>query len=288
MADVFLGGEAVATGVVTRHELQRWYTPVFRGVYAPKDTELTLRDRAIAAWLATRRKGTVAGVAAAALHGSPWVDPTEPIELVGVKCQPQDGLIPRSERIADDEITRIAGLPVTSRVRTAFDLGRHLDRHEALVRLDALMWNQRFSTDQVSALEKRYPRARGIRQLRELIPLIDGGASSPRESRIRLLLIDAGFPRPETQIPVLAGRRPLAWLDMGWEQYQVAVEYDGDHHRKDRRQYVKDIARLRMLESLGWIVIRVIAEDSPRDVITRVEAALAGRGCFVEANPLAA
>ena len=43
----------------------------------------------------------------------------------------------------------------------------------------------------------------------------------------------------------------------------MAVEYDGDHHRKDRRQYVKDIARLRMLEALGWIVIRVIAEDKP-------------------------
>jgi len=33
------------------------------------------------------------------------------------------------------------------------------------------------------------------------------------------------------------------------------------HHRKDRRQYVKDIARIRMLEDMGWIVIRVIAEE---------------------------
>ena len=39
---------------------------------------------------------------------------------------------------------------------------------------------------------------------------------------------------------------------MGWRDFMVAVEYDGDHHRKDRRQYVKDIARLRMLEALGW------------------------------------
>jgi very-short-patch-repair endonuclease len=62
----------------------------------------------------------------------------------------------------------------------------------------------------------------------------------------------------------------------------VAVEYDGDHHRKDRAQYVKDIARLRMLESLGWTVIRVIAEDRPAEWLGRVATALAGCGCFVE------
>jgi very-short-patch-repair endonuclease len=73
---------------------------------------------------------------------------------------------------------------------------------------------------------------------------------------------------------------------MGWREFMVAVEYDGDHHRKDRKQYVKDITRLRMLESLGWIVIRVIAEDKPQDVIARVATALASRGCFIEINEL--
>ena len=85
---------------------------------------------------------------------------------------------------------------------------------------------------------------------------------------------------------MLEGSYPVAFLDMGWRDFQVAVEYDGDHHRKDRRQYVKDIARLRMLEALGWIVIRVIAEDKPQDVIARVEAALVSRGCFIEINEL--
>jgi hypothetical protein len=286
MAEVFIGSEAVAAARVTRHELGRWYRTVYRGVYTSKDVELSLRDRAIAAWLASRRKGVIAGVAASALHGAPWVNPEHPVELVGVKCRQQAGLIPRNERVADDEITRISGLPVTSRLRTAFDLGRHLDRPEAVARLDALMWNQDFSIDEVLSLADRHPRAHGLRQLRELLPLIDGGAASPRESRIRLLLLDAGFPRPETQIPVLEGSYPVAFLDIGWPEYMVAVEYDGDHHRKDRRQYVKDIARLRMLEALGWIVIRVIAEDKAADVIARVKAALASRGCLIEITEL--
>lgn len=286
MADIFIGSEAIAAGRVTRYELQRWHTSVFRGIYAPKGVELTLRNRATAAWLASGRKGVIAGPAAAALLGAPYVEPDRPIELVGVKMRPQPGLVPRPDRISADEVTRVGGLPVTTRVRTAFDMGRHLERTEALVRLDALMWNQKYSIDDVRALAKRYPRVLGLRRLDELLPLVDGGAASPPESRIRLWLHDAGFSSPETQVPVLIGTRPVAWLDIGWPEYLVAVEYDGDHHRKDRRQYVKDIARLRMLEELGWIVIRVIAEDTPQDVIARVESALVSRGCLVEISDL--
>ncbi|EUA24816.1 hypothetical protein I552_3379 [Mycobacterium xenopi 3993] len=58
----------------------------------------------------------------------------------------------------------------------------------------------------------------------------------------------------------------------------MAVEYDGDHHRHDRRHYVKDQRRLRKLAAMGWIVVRVIAEDSREDVIRRVRGALLARG----------
>ncbi len=281
MAEVILGGEALRAGVVTRHELARWYTTLYRGVYVRKGEQVSLRDRAIAAWLATGRKGVIAGVAAAALHGSPWIDTDIPIEVAGVQRRPQEGLVTRIESIASDEMTRRSGLPVTSRTRTAFDLGRLLNRAEALARLDALMWNQRFSIEEVAQLIDRRPRVRGIGQLSDLLPLVDGGAASPRESRIRLWLLDCGFPTPQTQIPVVLGSRPVAFLDMGWPEFKVAVEYDGDHHRKDRRRYVKDIERLRMLEELGWIVIRVIAEDQPEKWLARVEAALRSRGCRI-------
>lgn len=286
MTEIFIGSEAVAAGRVTRHELKRWYRPVFRGVYAPKDVELSLRDRAIAAWLASHRKGVIAGVAASALHGAPWVDPSQPIELVGVRIRSQRGLISRADDVDVDEITKIGGLPVTSRVRTAFDMGRRLHRTEALARLDALMWNQHYDVGKVAQLGRRHRQAPGLARLYELLPLVDGGAASIPESRIRLWLHDAGLPRAETQIPVLIGHRPEAWLDMGWREYQVAAEYDGHHHRKNRRQYVKDIARLRMLASLGWIVIRVIAEDKSEDVIARVEAALISRGCNLDIDEM--
>ncbi|SKQ96076.1 cullin, a subunit of E3 ubiquitin ligase [Mycobacteroides abscessus subsp. abscessus] len=286
MAAVFVGSEAVSAGQLTRHELQRFYRPIFRGVYLPKSAEPTLRDRTVAAWLASGRRGVVAGLAASNLHGASWVDHDVPIELVGVKCRQQEGLIARNGRIGADEITRISGLPVTHRVRTAFDLGRYQPRTRAMGCLDALMRNQVFALDEVAGLSQRYPEVRGVRQLRELLPLIDAGAQSPRESLIRLQLRDAGLPRAQTQVPVFDGYTPIAFLNIGWPQYLVAVEYDGDHHRRDRRQYVKDLARLRMLEERGWIVIRVIAEESPGAWIARTTAALRSRGCHIEIDEM--
>jgi hypothetical protein len=72
--------------------------------------------------------------------------------------------------------------------------------------------------------------------------------------------------------------RPIAFLDMGWEEFKVAAEYDGDQHRSDRRQYVKDIRRREIVDELGWQVVRVVAEDRPVDIIDRVYNALRRRG----------
>ncbi|BCI92852.1 hypothetical protein NIIDMKKI_80580 [Mycobacterium kansasii] len=188
------------------------------------------------------------------------------------------GLVARDEVLADDEITRVVGLPVTTLARTAYDLGRHLRRGQAVARLDALMRATPFSTEDVLLLAKRYPGARGVRRLQAVLPLVDAGAASPRETWLRLLLIDAGFPTPSTQLPVQKDWRLIAMLDMGWEKYQVAAEYDGDQHRTDRRRYAHDQRRLRTLAQLGWLVIRVIAEDRSEEVIARVRNALLARG----------
>ncbi len=116
-----------------------------------------------------------------------------------------------------------------------------------------------------------------------MLEFVDPGAQSPRESYLRLLLIEAGLPRPRTQIPVLgADRLPIAYLDMGWPDLMVAVEYDGDHHRLDRHQYLKDIRRLELLERLGWLIIRVVAEDRPAQIVRRVTNALEARRSSVQ------
>jgi hypothetical protein len=206
------------------------------------------------------------------------VDTDVPIELIAPNARRQAGLVVRNEALADDEVGHVARLPVTTPARTAYDLGRHLPRGQAVARIDALMHATPFSVEDVLLLTKRHAGARGLRRLRAALPYVDGGAASPKETWLRLLLIDAGLPTPTTQIPVLDGCRLMAFLDMGWEEFKVAAEYDGDQHRSDRRQYVKDIRRHEAVWDRGWIVVRVVAEDRPHDVVNRVHSALVRRG----------
>jgi hypothetical protein len=278
MGEVFIGTEAIAAGTLNDYQLRRWYRTIFRDVYIPKRLQPSLDDRIVGAWLWSRRRALIAGAAASALHGAQWVDADTAIELISKSARPQRGLIVRNETHGADEVVAIGGPAVTSGARTAFDLGRHLPRRQALARLDALMRATPFSFEDVSVLAKRYRGTRGVRRLGEVLPLVDGGAASPKESWLRLLLMDAGLPKPTTQIPVNDGWRSVGVLDMGWEDYMVAVEYDGDQHRTDRRQFVKDINRLAVIADLGWVVIRVVAEHRPGDIVSRVHQALIRRG----------
>lgn len=77
--------------------------PSFRNVYAPKDQELALHDRTVAAWLWSSRLGIAIGLAAAALHGSRWIDDDIDVELIHCYSRAPRGIVTRNERIASDE-----------------------------------------------------------------------------------------------------------------------------------------------------------------------------------------
>jgi hypothetical protein len=272
----FIGSEAVARGALTRQQLRMHYRTVFPNVYIGRDVQPTLEQRTAAAWLWSGRRATVAGAAAAALHGAGWIPDDVPVELVHTNPRAPHGVLTRRGVLHDGETQTIAGYPVTTPERTAFDIGRRGAVHSAVARLDALARATGFKVEEVLRVAENHPRAPGLRCLEAALELVDPGAQSPRESYLRLLFIDAGLPRPQTQIPVLGvDRVPIAYLDIGWQEWLVAVEYDGDQHRSDRRQYVKDIRRTERLQEMGWTVVRVVAEDSPAAVLRRVRAAIA-------------
>ena len=279
MADPFLGSEALAAGVLTPYELRSRYLAVHKDVYLPRDAELTAVLRAKACWLRSRRRGIVAGYSASALHGAKWIDSTRPAAIIDTNRHRVAGVQTWEERIDDDEIGAVEGIRLTTPARTALDLARRLPLGAGVAAVDALAQATELKMADVELLIDRYQGRRGITAARAALALVDGGAQSPKETWLRLLLVRAGFPAVQTQIAV---RNEWGWaeayLDMGWEDIKVAIEYDGDQHRSDRRQYVKDIDRLEMLEQrYGWIVVRVIAEHHPDDVIRRVREARARR-----------
>lgn len=273
----FIGPEALAAGVLTRGQLRWRYAAAHPRVYLPKGSVPTLADNTMAAWLWTGRRGIIAGRAASALHGAQWVDDDAPVELITEHGRRRPGVIVREERIRPDEICQVGDYSVTTPMRTALDLARFLPRDEAVAHLDALAIATGVNAEQVLELAGRYRGLRGIRSARTALDLMDAGGQSPRETWLRLLLIDAGYRRPRTQIPVTDGFNE-AFIDMGYDDVKVGLDYEGKHHATDRPRVVHDIGRHELIEREGWIDIRVVVEHNRAFILHRVREAFARRG----------
>jgi Protein of unknown function (DUF559) len=279
----FRGTEALAAGIVTTHRLRTDFEMVHRNVYIPRGQKLTPVTRAVAAWLWSGRSATLAGLSAAALHRTAWIDDWLPAELNRRSRDRARGIILHSDTLDEDETCVRDGIRLTTPARTAFDLGRRKGLTAAVIRLDALVRASEVKVADVELVAERHRGARGLVQLRQALPLVDGGAESPYETRTRLVLISSGLPRPQTQIEVVNDwGAVIARIDMGWDEWKVGVEFDGAQHWTDPAQRTRDIDRLAELEARGWTVIRVSADllrFRPHVVVARVRGALLAAGC---------
>lgn len=265
----------MAEGAVTRQTLRRRYVKLHHNVYAPVGLTLDARDRAFAAWLWSRGKATLVGHSAAAMHGTKWLPADIPAELARIRHRATDGIVVHSGALADDEICLRASIECTTPARTAYDIGRRVNGDTAIARIDALLNATGCTVAEVTSIADRNPGARGIRQLNAALRLADGGAESPKETELRLLLVRDALPRPVTQIRV--GRRRI---DMGWPQCKVGVEYDGEQHWTNPSDHADDIERLEFLAAQGWTIVRVSARQlrfARPEILRRVRSALARR-----------
>lgn len=280
----FRATEALDAGFVTRYRLKTDFEAIHRNVYIRRGEPLTAVSRAIAAWLWSDRQAVIAGRSAAAVLGSRWIDDDLPAELNRSSRDKPRGIVVHSDALSTEEITSRNGMRLTTPARTAYDIGRGLRLTDALIHLDALARATGFTPPDVDAIARLHTGARGIVQLRRALLLMDGGSESPYETRTRLALINAGLPRPQTQIVVEERGAFVARIDMGWKQWRVGVEFDGAQHWTDPAQRTKDIDRLAELEGLGWRIIRVSASllrNRPWVVVARVYAALRAAGAPV-------
>ena len=274
----FVGTEAIAAGELTRGALRWNHTAIHPNIYLPNGAHRTVSTYATAAWLWSRRKGVIAGRAAAALYGVPWIEDTAPIELIVKHGRPRPGVVIRTERIAPDEVGTVATLPVTTPARTALDLARRLPRDAAVAHLDALAALTHATPAEVFDLADRYPRTPGIRQARDSISRMDGGARSPRETRLRLLVVDAGMPTPQTDIAV-ADEHWEGAIAIGWQRWKVCLEIL-DEPTTNPSHAVQATARYELLQRLGWLCISVAPTLTTSSIIQRVRMALRQRGAI--------
>jgi hypothetical protein len=273
MGAPFIGSEATASRALTPYALRSRFVALYPDVYIPLGSEPTVVERAHAAWLWSARQGVIAGQSAAALHGAKWVSARKPAELLWPNRHPPNGIHTWSDRVFDDEVELVDDVRVTTPARTALDLACRYPLNKAVAAVDALARETELKMADVEILADRYKGRRGIRKARTVLDLVDPGAESPQETWLRLVVIRNGFPRPQTQIPVYDEFGALvAVFDLGWEHLKIAMDYEGEHHRIDRRRFNHDIRKAETVAELGWADIRVTAEDTEGGVVRRLSA----------------
>ncbi|UPK76955.1 hypothetical protein MU582_10030 [Nocardioidaceae bacterium SCSIO 66511] len=172
-----------------------------------------------------------------------------------VKCR--EALIP------DADVMEIDDVLLTVDVRTTSDMLREQWRPYALAAADGMAHAGLVEPEEVQDYVAKLKGYRWIIQGRELAFLIEPLTDSPGESWSRLRIIDAGFPRPEPQVPVAdANGEVRGWLDLALKEWKVGAEYDGrEFHTEDadtshdarRRRYFRDVH--------GWRIVVGRRED---------------------------
>ena len=250
--------ESALRRMAQRGEIRR----VVRGVYVDARVPDSLLVRATALALVLPKGVVVCRSTAAWLHGIDVLEINAHLRAPEVEVCSRDGsaAIRRpdvkgySALLPDRDVTVVAGIEVTTPARTAIDLARWCERPDALAYVDALLHAGLVVPDELRWMLDESAGLPWIGQAREMVDLADGRAESGMESRMRLRYLDAGFPAPECQIPILddAGVERYR-LDCGVKRRLYGFEYDGVlFHGPERAEH--DAARRRWIAGRGWTV----------------------------------
>jgi hypothetical protein len=160
-------------------------------------------------------------------------------------------LVRQSKRIPDDDVIEIEGVRVTAPLRTASDLLRLRRRPYGLAAADAMAFAGIVKPEDLPPYVSELGRLPGLVQAQELCGRVTHLAESHGESWQRCRILDAGFPTPRLQLPVIDADGVERRLDMAYEEQRVATEYDGrEFHTAEADQY-KDASRRNSLWLLG-------------------------------------
>ncbi len=279
LPEIHLAADHTSQDVARQVRSGAWVR-VGRGAYLPTGAEATARRTALARIVAVHHRLTAPHVfshdSAALLWGLPqWTLP----DVVHVYQRNRPGVrrdlgVRRHIGTPAAAVTLAEDLPVTTLGLTAVDCARAMTPRAALVVVDAAL-RAGASRDELLQLLARDPAGRGSARARQVVVLGDAGAESPQESALRFLLLRAGLPQPQTQVRIDTHLGTF-WADLGWEQWRVALEYDGRLKYSDPDALVREKRRHDALVEAGWSVIRVTKEDlaRPNLLVARVERLL--------------
>jgi len=258
---------------------------MFPGVYLHVDAFRTADHGTWcdAAALTLPEGGAIGGLSAAHLWGVSLAGTSTPVTVILPRTsglRSHRGLSVIRSSLPPGDVVRLDRVPITTPLRTAFDVGRLLPRVEAVTAVDALLGGRIVRLPELIDFAAGRSGWPGAPRLREVLALAEPLTESPMESRLRLLIIDAGLPRPVAQHDVHnALGRLLGRVDLAYPRWRIAIEYEGDHHREQAR-FRRDVHRLNVLRAAGWLVLRFTADDvlrHPERTARQVAAAIEER-----------
>ena len=207
------------------------------------------------------RGGLFSGRTAAWLHGLDLA-PCNPIEVTLPRRSPTSRLagvsLTRSD-VDDTDVANVQDLPATSARRTIADLARRLPLVDAVVQLDVALHRRLVRIDQLRLWVDAHTGYRGIGRLRRALDLAEPASESPMETRLRMLLVLAGLPKPQVQVSIYdENGHFVARPDLCYSAKRLVLEYDGGTHRNS---LVADNRRQNRLLDAGYRVLRFTASD---------------------------
>lgn len=278
----FRGSLAVAAGSTTWSRLRGpRFRRLFPDVYCPAgDEPPDLPLRSLGAYRLVEGRGVLSGYSAAALLDAdcaPHPDVPAEVTVAGPGQRVHDGLIVHRERIAPGETTWVGDVRCTSVPRTAYDLGRQEDLVEAVVAVDRLSNRHRFPPDLLLHFATHYRGGPGTVRLCTTLAHADPFAGSPMETRLRMIIVRAGLPRPSVQWAVQdVEARSAVWLDLAWPEHRVGVEYEGEGDGAPV-EVLRDAGRYTRLVDRGWRIYRYTKFDvfgTPGRIVAELTRAL--------------
>lgn len=175
----------------------------------------------------------------------------------------------------------VGGLALTSPERTFVDMAAELGLVDLVVLGDSLVRRQ-LTTPALLIKAAGAVGGRHAASARAGAALVREGAESPMETRLRLLLVLAGFPEPRIQVSMQGDSgRPRYRFDLCYPELRVAIEYDGRQHAENPQQWSYDIARREWLDGQGWRLIVIRSVDvfgNPWATVLRIANILAHQG----------
>lgn len=247
-----------------------------------------LRERCALLQLRIPERAFFSHSTAALIHGIPlpWDLEHDDQLHVGVpspsRALSARGLVGHRLAVIPSDVNVLSELRVTSAVRTWTDLADQLEFRDLVAAGDFLIhWRRPFTTRAAleEAIRLRGGR-RGSRALDRAVRRLNERAESPPESRLRLILEDAGFPPPQINREVTGQFGEfLARTDFIFEGLRLVLEYQGDYHRTTKGQWRADMTRRSKLEAHGWRVMELNADDlkDPAELVVRIRRLLAHR-----------